>query len=208
MSQHAGNFDFNTTMFEGPTSGFIHIPCPRQETCNCGLPLLHSDCIIIAVDGACRGKGQLGAAGAIGVYFGEGNRHNVSEVNREDSTNQRNELRACLRALRVATHIKVQGDSGLEAGLHQVLIKADSDYVIKGMTQWILNWRKNGFRSVKGTSVTNQNLFQEIDTEVDDLNELGVQVFFWHVPRARNKEADALCNAALDAAKGGKRHAT
>ncbi|KAL8686828.1 MAG: hypothetical protein Q9218_006836 [Villophora microphyllina] len=60
--------------------------------------------------------------------------------------------------------------------------------------------KKNGYKNAKGTAVTNADLFMEIDKLIDNLNELGIGVSFWHVPRVRNKEADLLANAALDEA--------
>ena len=87
----------------------------------------------------------------------------------------------------------IPGDNSL---LGLVIIKADSEYIVKGMTEWIFRWSKNGFRTSKGTEVVNASLFKEVDKHVRQLNDHGVHVLFWHVPRARNREADALANAS------------
>ena len=69
--------------------------------------------------------------------------------------------------------------------------------MVKGMTEWVFKWRTNGYRNAKGTPVINADLFRRVDQKVMGLNDLGVEVLFWHVPRSRNKEADALANAGF-----------
>ena len=69
-------------------------------------------------------------------------------------------------------------------GLAWVVFKADSEYLVKGMTSWIIKWKKNnGFRNAKGTKVVNSEYFEQLEELVLELNELGVEVRFWHVPR-------------------------
>ena len=82
--------------------------------------------------------------------------------------------------------------------LRRVVIKADSKYLVDGMSDWIFKWQENGFRNAKGQPVANQDLWYELDEIVDELQELDVDVQFWHVPRAKNGAADCLANAALD----------
>ena len=197
IALYGDGFDLDTTIYEEPF-GLTLVPCPDETTCpHCGRRPRHSDCIVIAIDGACRGNGTAMAEGAIGIYFAEESEHNVSErVVDMYSTSQKMELRACLRALKIAMRFKLDGVEGLD-GLSQVLIKADLEYVVKGMTEWIFKWRENGYRTAKGQHVTNMELFKAIDYEIDELFRIGVIVVFWYVPRAKNKEADALCNAAL-----------
>jgi ribonuclease HI len=42
-----------------------------------------------------------------------------------------------------------------------VTIKADSEYLVNGMTEWILKWEKNGYTNAKGTRVVNRELSEE-----------------------------------------------
>lgn len=82
--------------------------------------------------------------------------------------------------------------------LSQVVIKTDSGYLAKAMTEWVFKWKKNGYRAAKGSPVTNRALFEWLDNSVRSLNDMGVQVLFWHVTRDRNREADRLANDFLD----------
>jgi ribonuclease HI len=79
-----------------------------------------------------------------------------------------------------------------------VVIKADSEYLVKSMTDWVEKWRDNGYENCRGLPVTNADMFRHIDAAIFELNRLGVEVQFWHVRREENREADCLANAALD----------
>jgi ribonuclease HI len=50
--------------------------------------------------------------------------------------------------------------------LDTVAIKADSEYLIKGMTEWVVKWRMNGWKTAKGRDVVNRGLFEELLGEV------------------------------------------
>lgn len=122
-------------------------------------------------------------------------------------TNQRAELHAAGQALIVVRSIREQNPMGparlnIAPGparsLRRVVIKSDSDYLVKGMTDWIYRWKRNSFVNQKGAAVVNADLFQDLDQSVEELNDLGVEVQFWHVPRARNVVADHLAKSALN----------
>ena len=158
----------------------------------------HSDGIMIAVDGACKGNGRGDAYATIGVYFSKSSRWNLTEVLTDPlPTNQKAELTACLRALQMVLRLRHTIVEGTESGLRTVVIKTDSEYVVKGMTEWIFKWNKNGFKTSKGSAVVNASLFKSIEKLVLELNDNGVYVSFLHVPRSRNKDADALANSRL-----------
>lgn len=78
-----------------------------------------------------------------------------------------------------------------------VVIKSDSEYLAKGMTERVFKWQNNGYQTCKGTPVKNWELFKKLDGLIRNLNELDVEVLFWHVPRSRNTEADELASRAL-----------
>ncbi|KAG8670712.1 hypothetical protein FPOAC1_003947 [Fusarium poae] len=82
--------------------------------------------------------------------------------------------------------------------LHTIVIKADSDYLVKGMTEWVFKWETNGYKTAKRKLVENAKLFQELRALVGDLNTSNAEVLFWRVPREMNKEADELANQAFD----------
>jgi ribonuclease HI len=73
----------------------------------------------------------------------------------ENTTNNRMELMAAIEALRyVSTR---QGLAEIE-----VTIYADSNYVLSGITSWIFNWEKNGWRTANKKEVLNQDLWKEL----------------------------------------------
>ena len=82
--------------------------------------------------------------------------------------------------------------------LTRVVIKADSEYLVKGMTTRVFKWKENGFLTSRNTPVVNADLFKAIDQEIETLNKNGVGVQFWHVPRDQNTMADYLASCKLD----------
>ncbi|KAL8660182.1 MAG: hypothetical protein Q9202_006778 [Teloschistes flavicans] len=174
------------------------MPCPGNpdET--------HSTDIVMSIDGACRGNGTVAARSAYGVHFAKNSPYNFNGiVAGTEHTNQRAELHACKEGLirvQVFQSLCHTGQSvpGMRAPVHVLIVKSDSAYLVNGLTDYIDKWRKNGYKSAKGTTVSNADLFKEIDQEIDFLYKLGTRVSFWHVPRMRNREADMLANNALN----------
>lgn len=131
----------------------------------------------------------------MGIYVGEGSVHNFQLVLHDAKpTNQKAELIAGMLTLYQAVKIK----KSVMTDLLQVVIKTDSGYLAKSMTEWVFKWKKNGYRNARGLPVTNKKEFQDLDVLVRYLYKLDVEVLFWHVPRERNREADKLANMALD----------
>ncbi|OOQ91624.1 ribonuclease H1 [Penicillium brasilianum] len=110
-------------------------------------------------------------------------------------TNQTAELHACLSALFDALVIQreweVAGDR-----LSAIVIKSDSEYVVRGLTEWLPKWKKNGWKNARGSPVVNSAYFQQIEQLIEIL-ELDISVKFWAVPRERNGMADSLAKSAL-----------
>ncbi|KAF2859993.1 ribonuclease H-like protein [Piedraia hortae CBS 480.64] len=185
----------------------VYTVCSHSTFCpSCGRRAAHSDSIIIAVDGACRNNGMINVPqyASIGVYANEYSTYNVAErlTPRQVSanlalTNQMAELYAGIRGLEVAQQIHADETTELTP-LKQVIIKSDSMYLVRGMTEWIFKWLANGWVNAKGARVVNWKLFARLDELVKQLNGRGVEVLFWLVPREYNAEADALANQALD----------
>ncbi|KAJ1734091.1 hypothetical protein LPJ61_001248 [Coemansia biformis] len=108
------------------------------------------DGIVVYTDGASAKNGQRGAHAGVGVYFGSGDRRNVSErLCGPRQTNQRAELTAIVRAVQIADPAK---------GLH---ICTDSMYSIKCLTAWFPRWESHGWKSSAGAPVENQDLVKE-----------------------------------------------
>jgi ribonuclease HI len=53
---------------------------------------------------------------------------------------------------------------------------ADSEYLVKGMTSWVFKWKSNGYRTSRGTSVSNASLSENFKILLE-LNALNVEVF-------------------------------
>lgn len=201
--------DIDLDIVECPRNGWVFVACEHGEVCpHCHNLPAHTDCIVIAVDGACRHNGTSRAEAAIGIYSGEDSPYNRSILLTIDQpTNQVAELSAGLFALKLAiifaeTSVPLAED-GEMAKLSMVVIKSDSEYLVKGMTEWILKWKENGHRNVKGRSVVNSAFFQELEEAYQELVGRGIYTLFWHVPRERNREADQLANNAFRKGHGG-----
>ncbi|EEU34739.1 uncharacterized protein NECHADRAFT_55623 [Fusarium vanettenii 77-13-4] len=94
----------------------------------------HVDYIVIAVDGAYEGNGMTGARAAAGVFVGKTSQYNKSVLLAEpNATNQVAELRARILALRQV--IDIQSQCFREEQLRMVIIKSDSEYLVKGITK-------------------------------------------------------------------------
>ncbi|EXK24200.1 hypothetical protein FOMG_19065 [Fusarium oxysporum f. sp. melonis 26406] len=178
---------------------WVYLACENDHPCSsCDRITPHIDCIFIAVDGACRGNGTPNAKAAIGVFVGETSSFNRSLLLRQvPVTNQIAELNAGIVALEQAMEILRTKALGKEP-LHKVVIKADSEYLVKGMTEWVFKWEVNGYKNAKRDPVKNSTLFQKLQSLIEALNASNVEVLFWHVPREMNKEADKLANQAFN----------
>ncbi|OJJ49480.1 hypothetical protein ASPZODRAFT_129958 [Penicilliopsis zonata CBS 506.65] len=181
------------------------VACYKAERCSkCKKMAVHINSIIVAVDGACRGNGTSHAKAAAAVYFGPQSAYNVARVlNSPDPTNQKAELEAGIIALERALAISknerfysYDDDSG--ALLETVVVKTDSEYLAKGMSEWVLKWEQNGYINSRGLPVLNASLFRTLQSLAAELEERDVKVLFWHVPRHLNKKADQMANNALD----------
>ena len=136
----------------------------------------------IYTDGACRGNPGPGGWGAL-------LRSNVHEKElcgaQLDTTNNQMELLAAIKALEsLKEPCKID-------------LFTDSKYVKNGITQWIINWKTNGFKNAKKKPVLNAELWIRLDTLVSehDINWLWVKGHSGHID---NERADALANRGLE----------
>ncbi|KAK4632375.1 Ribonuclease H [Fulvia fulva] len=107
--------------------------------------------IRIYTDGSSLGNGKLSAWGGVGVYFGPGDRRNISEpLSGTKQTNNRAELTAIIRALEVAPKDR------------RIVIVSDSKYAIDCVTDWFANWQRNGWVNSARKPVENKDLVQKI----------------------------------------------
>ncbi|KAK6356441.1 hypothetical protein TWF718_000800 [Orbilia javanica] len=78
------------------------------------------------------------------------------------------------------------------------IIAMDSEYVVKGMTAWFPMWRKHGWKTSKGNTPANLDLFLALEREICRVEDRGwnIRICFWWVPREHNKVADRLAKNA------------
>lgn len=133
-------------------------------------------------DGACRGNPGPGGWGVSLRYNGHNKCLNGSEAT---TTNNRMELMAAIKGLEALTRAC------------QVELYTDSRYVLQGITQWLPDWKKRGWKTAAKKPVKNVELWQRLDTAVQqhDIN--------WHWVKGHsgnegNERADALANQAID----------
>jgi ribonuclease HI len=141
----------------------------------------------IYTDGACRGNPGPGGWAAL-LLAGEHER----EISGAElaTTNNRMELTAVIRALE-ALKRPVAG-----------AIYTDSQYVRKGVLEWMPNWKARGWKTADKKPVKNQDLWQSLDALVTR-HELEWHWVKGHSGNVGNERVDALANRAIDALLAG-----
>lgn len=108
-----------------------------------------------------------------GIYLGE-KCVNISKKMPEGTTNNKCELLAILVCFHIIQHYKDV------IGSVPIKIISDSKYSIQAITQWIPNWKSNGWKTSSGSQVKNLELMNELDTIYHQLLEYGVKVELQH----------------------------
>ena len=144
--------------------------------------------IEIYTDGACKGNPGPGGWGALLMADGSEKELFGGEAS---TTNNRMELMAVIEAL-----------AALKRPCH-VILYLDSEYVRKGITEWIAGWKARGWRTSTKQPVKNVDLWQKLDALVSG----GGHRIHWHWVRGHaghpeNERADALANKGVPPGKG------
>ena len=150
-----------------------------------GLTVENTEVINIYADGACRGNPGKGGWGVLiesvsGVQELCGGSHTA--------TNNQMELTAVIRAIEAL------------AGPSVVKVHTDSQYVQKGISQWIHNWKRNGWRAADKKPVKNAELWKQLDI----LTTQHTITWLWvkgHAGHPGNEKADQLANKGIDELK-------
>ncbi|NDR54247.1 ribonuclease H [Actinomyces sp. 565] len=112
----------------------------------------------------------------------------------ENSTNNRGELTAVLELLRATAQAGLAGE--------ELLIQADSQYVINSLTKWIHGWKRRGWRKGDGKPVLNDDLMKQLDVAMRG-REVRFEWVRGHVGHPMNEAADQRARAAATAYQRG-----
>jgi ribonuclease HI len=154
--------------------------------------------LVISIDGACRGNNKLDptSQASYGVYFGQSSPHNRCGCldSRLPQTSTRAEIEGAIQAVEMIAQLDLRAESTT-----RVVLKTDSDYLHKSMTEWMFKWLTTGGVGSAGRQVEHWEYLLALHKrimEVEYTKRLRVQ--FWWVPREYNGGADGLANLALD----------
>lgn len=140
-----------------------------------------SERVEIHTDGACLGNPGPGGWGAILKYRGCEREISGREA---DTTNNRMELMAAIQALET-----------LKRPCHVRLV-TDSQYVRKGITEWLPRWQVNGWKTSGRKPVKNADLWQRLDAAVRRHNKVEWEWVRGHTGHPENERADQLATEA------------
>ena len=140
----------------------------------------------IYTDGACSGNPGPGGWGAV-IFDKDNNQKNISGGER-NTTNNRMELLAAIMALK-----KIKNNS-------DVIMFTDSIYVKNGITEWMVKWKKNGWKNANKKPVKNKDLWIRLDS-LCEKNNVSWKWVKGHAGNTLNERCDALVHEAIDAGK-------
>jgi ribonuclease HI len=139
------------------------------------------DLVEIFSDGACRGNPGPGGWGAL-LRFN--NKEKELWGGEAATTNNRMELTAVIRALEALKQPS------------RVRLYTDSQYVQKGITAWILDWKRRGWRTADKKPVKNADLWRQLD-ELAALHDVEWHWVKGHAGHPENERADMLANKGI-----------
>ena len=133
-------------------------------------------------DGACRGNPGPGGWGVVLRY---GDRERELYGGEAETTNNRMELMAAIQALETLTRPC------------RVRVTTDSQYVMKGITEWMAGWKRRGWKTADRKPVKNAELWRRLDA-AQARHQVEWQWVRGHTGHPENEQADALANRAID----------
>jgi len=136
----------------------------------------------IYTDGACRGNPGPGGWGALLRY---GDTEKELYGGERDTTNNRMELVAAIQALESLTRPC------------NVVLTTDSTYVMKGISEWLVNWKRNGWKTAAKKPVKNADLWQRLEAATHE-HEIQWDWVKGHSGHPENERADQLANRGID----------
>ena len=138
--------------------------------------------IILYADGACSGNPGPGGWGVILKHAGTGKTKELSGGEKQ-TTNNRMELTAVIRGLEAITKAS------------KVKVMTDSQYVVKGMTEWIENWMAKNWKTANKKPVKNVDLWQKL-LEAANKHQVSWEWIEGHAGHPENERCDRLAVSA------------
>ncbi len=141
-----------------------------------------NDKVTIYTDGACRGNPGPGGWGAVLSYQGKTKELYDGE---QQTTNNRMEMMAAIMALESLKRPCT------------VTLNTDSKYLLKGITEWLANWKRRGWKTAAKKPVKNEDLWRRLDDAINihDIKWVWVK---GHSGNPGNEHADQLANMGID----------
>ena len=136
----------------------------------------------IYTDGACSGNPGPGGWGA--VILDQNDKQKNISGSEKNTTNNRMELLAAIMSLK-----KIKTNS-------EVVIFTDSTYVKNGITEWMKNWKKNGWKNSSKKPVKNKDLWEKLD-KLCEANSVSWKWVKGHSSNEFNNLADELATKAI-----------
>lgn len=138
--------------------------------------------IEIFTDGACRGNPGPGGWGAL---LRSGKHQKELFGGESETTNNRMELMAAIRALEAVKRSS------------EIILTTDSQYVRKGITEWLESWKKKGWKNSQRKPVKNSDLWKLLD-EQNQRHKVSWKWVKGHSGHPENEIADLLANRGID----------
>jgi ribonuclease HI len=146
-----------------------------------------TDVVRIYTDGACKGNPGPGGWGAL---LRSGDHERELFGGEPETTNNRMELTAVIRALEALKRRS------------RVELYTDSEYVKNGITEWLPNWKRRGWKTADRKPVKNVDLWQALEAAAAR-HEVHWHWVRGHAGHAENERADALANRGVPASRAG-----
>lgn len=141
-----------------------------------------TEAVVIYTDGACKGNPGPGGWGVYLRYKGKEKELYGGEA---DTTNNRMELTAA-----------IQGLETLKRPC-PVTLYTDSKYVLQGITEWMANWKKRGWKTAAKKPVKNEDLWRRLDQAIQQ-HQIDWRWVKGHSGEPGNEKADALANKGIE----------